>query len=232
MIDKTKDLVECGHKIFLELRNVKRFSSIILNAVVNFCKRRTTFIFTGVLCSVFALPGHAQLVINNPSFEDKPREAAVPSDWMACSKKTTPDILPGEFDVETSPAEGNTYVGLITREVGEQEVIAQKLDFVLKENQCYEFSFDVARSDTYASYNIPVGLKIWISSASCVSQQLIYHAKKIESTDWVQTRVRFTPVEDMRYIKISPVPASGLYFDYNGNVLLDNISVFNMCSRT
>ncbi len=175
---------------------------------------------------------YAQEFIKNAGFEGKKGEAKIPKKWNACSKSTTPDILPGEFDVDLVASEGDTYVGLITRDNGDLETIGQKLKFTLLKGQCYEFTMDVARSETYAGYNIPVGLKIWISTSSCTSEQLIFHSKSIESNSWEEVKVRFTPNSDMSFIRISPVSVSGLYFNYKGNILIDNISVLNTCSRS
>ena len=59
--------------------------------------------------------GAQHITILNSSFEGEPADATVPQGWMACQEGTTPDILPGYWGVYTYPANGDTYLGLITR---------------------------------------------------------------------------------------------------------------------
>ena len=68
----------------------------------------------------------SQIYLTNASFEGEPQDATVPTGWFACELGTTPDILPGFWGVYSESSEGETYLGLITREDGTFESIGQR----------------------------------------------------------------------------------------------------------
>ena len=71
--------------------------------------------------------------LNNASFEGVPQDATTPSGWQECELGTTPDILPGFWNVYTEASDGETFIGLITRDDGSFESIGQRLSSPLKE---------------------------------------------------------------------------------------------------
>ena len=76
-----------------------------------------------LLICLFPLVAFSQKQANpiywqNASFEGEPQDATVPIGWLACEPFTTPDILPGFWGIFQEASEGETYVGLITRENG------------------------------------------------------------------------------------------------------------------
>ena len=167
----------------------------------------------------------------NPSFEDEPADATMPQQWSSCKRGSTPDILPGYWGVYMEPTDGETYVGLITREDGSYESIGQKLTSPFLENECYKFTLDIARSNTYANYNLPIRLRIWGGTTRCSRDQLLMETKTIKHLDWQTYPLQFTAKKTYPYIIIEAYYAKGVYFPYNGNILLDNFTVFKKCPR-
>ncbi|MEO6132956.1 MAG: hypothetical protein ABIQ02_14000 [Saprospiraceae bacterium] len=167
----------------------------------------------------------------NASFEGEPSDATVPQGWMACKEGSTPDILPGAWGVYQEPSDGDTYVGLITRQNSTWESIGQRLTESLEKGKCYSWSMDLAHSETYAGYSNPIKLRIWASKLKCQKDQLIYESPLIEHSDWQSYPFRFTPDGEYRYILIEAYH-SDLPFEYKGNILLDRIRPIQACDKT
>ena len=67
--------------------------------------------------------GFAQDIrLENASFEDEPQDATMPQRWHSCKRGSTPDILPGFWGVYLEPYDGDSYVGLITRQDGSYDL--------------------------------------------------------------------------------------------------------------
>jgi len=167
----------------------------------------------------------------NSSFEGEPSDATVPQGWMPCKEGTTPDILPGFWGVYNEPSDGDTYVGLITRQNNTWESIGQRLTNTLEKGRCYSWSMDLAHSDTYSGYNNPIRVRIWASKLKCQKDQLIYESVVIEHLDWQTYSFRFTPDSDYRYIMIEAFH-SERPFQYKGNVLIDRVRPIQACDKT
>ena len=172
-----------------------------------------------------------QVRVENASFEGEAQDATTPVRWHECSAETTPDILPGFWGVTTEPADGETYMGLITRDIGTWEAVGQRLPEPLVKDMCYEFSVDLAHSSTYAGYNLPVKLLIWGSRVRCDRSQKLGEVPYIDHTNWKEYKFEFTAEEDFPYIIIEASYIDGLSFPYKGNVLIDNCSAFQPCKR-
>lgn len=177
----------------------------------------------------------AQIYLDNPSFEDSPRDATMPTGWESCGEYTTPDILPGEnkwgkpiWDVIHKPTDGETYLGLITRVDNTSEHIGQKLSTPIKANQCYRFTLDLARSPYYAGYNKPIVLEIWLGNALGKQEELL---DKIEvgHYEWQTYEIVAMIERDMKYISFKAHYVAVTKRAYRGNVLMDNISVIESC---
>lgn len=171
-----------------------------------------------------------QVYVINASFEGNPQDATVPAGWFPCEPGTTPDIMPGPWGVYQEAAEGDTYVGLITREDGTWESIGQRLPQALKAGECYAFTVELAHSDTYAGYNKPLGVRIWGGGAKCAKNQLLLKTGLIKEPDWQAFEVQFVPKQTINYILIEAHYKDGA-FSYQGNVLIDNISPIKKCIR-
>lgn len=173
------------------------------------------------------VPAYAQTILQNPSFEDEPSDAIIPFGWFMCSDGTTPDILPGFWGVTQRAREGDTFMGLITRPDGSYESIGQRLLPALNPEECYSFYLDTAYSLSYAGYNQPIQLRIYLGSTKCNRDQLIYESEKVSHRKWKRTKVEFTPDKEMKYIIIEAYSPSS----ERGNILLDNMSAIRNCSR-
>lgn len=169
--------------------------------------------------------------LSNGSFEGEPADATVPQGWMACKEGTTPDILPGYWGVYAEPSDGDTYVGLITRQNNTWESIGLRLPAVLQKGSCYSWALDLAHSDTYSGYNGPIKLRVWISKLKCQKDQLIYESPLIEHFDWETYNIQFTPGADYRYIMLEAFHSEEA-FSYQGNILIDRLRAIKSCDKT
>jgi len=167
----------------------------------------------------------------NPSFEQDPQDATTPQGWSPCKEGTTPGILPGFWGVYNLPSDGETYLGLITRSNNTWESIGQRLPASLQRGTCYDWSLDLAHSETYACYNGPIRLRVWISKLKCQKDQLIYESPLIEHLDWRTYQVKFIPNDDCRYILLEAFHSEAP-FQYQGNILLDRLREIRFCERT
>ncbi len=179
----------------------------------------------------FSFGAFAQFSFDNPSFEGEPQDAIVPAGWIGCEPFTTPDILPGYWGVYNEASDGETFVGIITRRDGSFESFGQRTKQVLKKGECYAFAVDVAHSKTYAGYNGVIKLKVWIGGSKCEKDQLVYETNPLKSTDWKNIVIEFTPKQDTRYIIFEAAYDTSKAKPYNGNLLLDNVSMVVPCKR-
>lgn len=185
-----------------------------------------------LILNTFSLELNAQsaILLQNPSFEDAPSDASMPQGWMACAERTTPDILPGYWGVYLEADQGETYVGLITRENSTYESIGQRLPESLAQGQCYQMSLSLARSRKYTGYSAAVKLRIWVSDNKCDKQQMIYESPLIKNSDWENHSFEFIPEIEGKYIQLEAHISDEL-FNHKGNILMDNISSIVKCKR-
>lgn len=172
----------------------------------------------------------AQIHLNNPSFEDTPSDATTPMGWFECEEFTTPDILPGYWGVYNEASEGETFVGMITRDNGTYESIGQRTSKTMKQGICHTFRIDLAHSKSYSGFNEPIKLRIWVADEKCGTQQMVFESPFIEDIDWKNFKVEFIPEKDVRYILIEAFYKEG-WFKRKGNILIDNMTAIRVCSR-
>jgi hypothetical protein len=188
-----------------------------------------------LLICLFPLVAFSQKQANpiywqNASFEGEPQDATVPIGWLACEPFTTPDILPGFWGIFQEASEGETYVGLITRENGTWESITQRLPRTINRGDCYTFTLDLAHGVTYSGYNQTLKLRIWGSTNKCTKNQLLFESPLIDHPEWRPYRVEFTAKQPVRYILIEAFYQEGS-FRRKGNILIDNLSPLRWCPR-
>lgn len=176
-------------------------------------------------------PVQSQLQITNSSFEGNRQAGNLPKGWHACEAGSSPDILPGPWFVTTPPHHGESYLGLITRSDGTWEAVGQELTAVIKEKVCYTFSVFLARSETYADYNWPTQLRIWGGSKTCSKEVLLGESPAIDHLEWRRYDFEFFSPVDVKFLIFEGHYAPGIYFFYNGNILLDNCSPIAPCRR-
>jgi hypothetical protein len=173
----------------------------------------------------------AQIILNNPSFEGEAKPDRVPIGWSICRNGTTPDILPGPWGVWLQPADGLTYLGLTARNDGTWEVVGQQLATPLRANECYNFSVDLARADTYAGHNLPLRLRIWGGTNACMKSQLLCETGLVRHTDWRKYDFLFFTKQSFNFILLEAFYGKGLVGKYKGNLLLDACSEITPCPR-
>jgi len=171
------------------------------------------------------------ITLNNPSFEGVPHDAVTPDEWSSCGMDSSPDILPGPWGVYQKPTAGNTFLGLITRENNTWEALTQKLNKPFKKHRCYKFKVDLALSSAYAGYSKPTKLRVWLSNSKCERKQLIVSSETIDHYEWKTYEFMFATEEDYKYILIECYYKEPSLNYYRGNLLIDNITTFEMCDR-
>lgn len=183
-----------------------------------------------LLGSVTLFLSNGKITLNNPSFEDTPSDATTPMGWFECTPYTTPDILPGFWGVYNEPSDGDTYIGMITRENRTWEAIGQRVSNPMTKDACYQFTIDLAHSNSYAGYNDPVRLSIWISDSKCERQQRVLLTTSITEEDWKTYKVEFKPNQDSYYIFMEALYEEGESRS-KGNILIDNMSHITKCDQ-
>ena len=166
---------------------------------------------------------------DNGSFEDTPADATMPSGWWLVTRGTTPDILPGYWGVYDDASDGETFIGMITRQDGTFESIGQRLSATLKAETCYSTSVDLAQSTGYVGYNTPIKLRIFLGSSRKSKDQLIYESEKIDNNEWQTHPIEFSPDSNYRYFIIEVYTDEGP--TTAGNILIDNLTPITACSR-
>lgn len=184
------------------------------------------------------------IYLSNPSFEDFPRKGDAYSPpirgWFDCGgilfpKETPPDIHPMDFWSVNLPAtDGNTYLGMVVRDIDSWESVSQRLSSPLESGKCYSFSINMARSKYYisgsqltnesANYTHPVVLRIWGGSGFCNKKELIAESEPVENEEWYNYTFEFEPRGSHRFIVFEAFYKTPVLFPYNGHVLLDGAS--------
>ena len=176
--------------------------------------------------------------LTNPSFEDTPQHSKPPIGWFYCGAagESPPDVHPsGMFNVSHDPFDGETYVGMVTRDNETWEGLGQRLDKSLRANTCYTFNLHATRSGTYssyskltrrpASYTEPIVLRIWGGNYNCEEKELLAISDKIVDTSWqAYTFILRPKLEHTHFFIEAFYNSDGNDFPYNGNVLIDNAS--------
>ena len=194
--------------------------------------------FLGML--YFAAPSTAQegytIDLRNASFEDLSRCCKPPRGWAPCGKEdlNTPDVQPGHFNVWNEPFNGNTYLGMVTRDNDSWESVSQRLNRSLKRGECYTFSFKASYANNLISqsrmtnkevlYNKPIKIRIWGGTGYCHKAELLDETPLIDHTDWKQYNLRFEPRKSHSFITIEAFYKTPTLVPYNGNVLIDDAS--------
>lgn len=205
-----------------------------------FMKRRLiTLSFLSLCCAVLYGQSQDTVKLKNPSFEDYPRVSSAPSGWLDCGfpDETEPDVQPSpnnEFRVSKPANHGYTYLGLVVRDNDTWESVGQKLSQPLRKGTCYEFTIDLARSNTYisqtkstgkdANYNTPAKLRIYGGFGYCDKKFLLGESSMVINYNWKEFIFKFEPVDDYSYIILEAFYQTPTLFPYNGNILVDNAS--------
>lgn len=200
--------------------------------------------FVGMLFFINSASGQEGYTIDlrNPAFEDLSRCCKPPRGWEPCGKEdlNTPDVQPGYFNVDLEPFEGNTYIGMVTRDNDTWESVSQRLNRSLKKGECYTFSLKASYEDNLVSqsritnkdvkYNKPIKIRIWGGTGYCHKAELLDETPLIDHTYWKQYNFRFEPRKSHSFITIEAFYKTPTLVPYNGNVLIDDASAIIIVS--
>ena len=218
-------------------------------------------IFSSVLICLlqvsYAQPEKKTIIkLDNPSFEGPPNAGSIGRmyipQWYDCGKfmfpkESAPDLQPGFFLVDLQAQDGDTYLGMVTRDNDSYESITQPLFKPLKAGTCYNFSLHLAVSSKYRSparrsgilieeaeangaevdsisHTDPILLRIWGSTNQCDRTQLLGETDKIVNKSWKKFDFRFEPKQNYRYIILEASYKKPALFTPNGHLLIDNLS--------
>lgn len=192
--------------------------------------------------------GYAQeqvISLNNPSFEDFPQHSVPPEGWTDCGffDETPPDVQPsGAWGVFWPAMDGNTYLGMVTRENETYESVGQRMNGVLRAGTCYQISFFLCKSPVYFSgvnqwvdgkkktlsernFVTPIKLRIWGGNDMCKKEEMIGESPLVTNTEWEKYYIKLSPRKgNYRYIFLEAYYETPVLFPYNGNILVDNAS--------
>lgn len=183
-----------------------------------------------VLTFIFNIPFFlASQIIPNPSFEGTPRQSIPPPEWSACKELSTPDTQPGFWGVVKIPADGDSFVSIVTRgreapNANTTEDIQVQLLSPLSLNQTYHFRLSLSYSDVFyyeeVTYTTPSILKIYGGDESCSLSEVLWESPVIDHTDWRNYVVQLEPEN-------SPINYLILEANFNGSVSSGNILMDN-----
>lgn len=201
----------------------------------------TTHLLTCFLFFSLKSQGQVSIPLANPSFEETPDWE---QGWLHCnaSQATPPVIQPGYFKVEHAASDGNAYLALVVRDDSTQEAVSQKLPVSLQEGTAYQLHADLMRADLYlmeattkdgdVNYATPVILQIWGGNAPCEKQELLHSTPLITPTRWLTYTMPLEPQKgDYDYLTLAACHKMPVLFPYNGNVLIDNLSLTTLHSE-
>jgi len=200
---------------------------------------KTIFLFSLFFC-LFANITFSQaeiIELDNPSFEDYPRAERVPQGWSDCGFRgeSAPDThVSGAFDVVQLPKDGETYLGMVTRDNGTYERVGQKLNSPLFGGQCYTFKISLCKSALYisasrvssirANYTTPIKLVILGGNKLCENLEFLAESSLVDHAQWKDYLFTFKPSQDLRHILLVAYYEEPHEKAYNGNLLIDNAS--------
>lgn len=171
-----------------------------------------------------------KILFTNPSFEDTPRAGASPAGWFSGTPGSTPDIMPGAWGLELPAYQGKTCLGLVTREDGTTEDVAQRLSTPLRKGNCYTFTVYLSHAATYVGYNQAARLRIWGGYGAAQKQELLDSSPVIEHANWKVYQFQFVPQRDINHLIFEAYFAPTTTARYKGNLLLDNCSAIIRCT--
>lgn len=169
--------------------------------------------------------GHHYQEDSIPHWQNEGIQGATPPDLHILNQN--------KWGVTQTPADGEKYVGLVTRFHESYEGISQKLKRALHEHQEYMFTLQVC---TFAEYEMqeapipegnqqPIVLRVWGKySKREMEWQELFTSSPIQNIDWEKLTVSFMPVSQIDHIKIGAYWEEGVLFPHNGNILIDDLS--------
>lgn len=200
---------------------------------------KSLFSYFAILLGLLNSQAQNPIFLVNPSFEDFPGYGRVPREWQNCTTapESPPDthpIINGDYGVSQKPFDGQTYIGMVTRENGTTELVSQRLKHDLAPGKCYTFSIYICHSSRFQSatrtsavpqsFTQPVVLKVWGGESSCAKRELLAVSPAIQNTSWVKYDFQLNAKERLEYLTLEADYLPETKVAYNGNLLLDNAS--------
>lgn len=183
------------------------------------------------LWSAGVLLGQKPGMIRNSGFEASFSTSFHMPDWSAWGTGSTPDIQPGQWGVDLTPRQGDTYLGLINREDGTREGVFQKLQIPLEAGQCYYLTIALARARDYAGFELPLSLQVkGIAPGGQVPFRLV-RSPLVTHLHWQIYTLEFIPEQPVETLILEAAPGPGVMIHYRGNLLIDAMSGIGRCIR-
>ncbi len=188
--------------------------------------------------------------LTNPSFEGTViNSGKLPTGWEDSGitkgkSESPPDTQPGYFEVTKLAQNGKTYLGMVVRDNDTREAVSQRLSSPMIADYCYSFSMWLCRSEIYksmsqstnepANYSTPAKIRIYGANSYFDRGEVLVETTEITNTSWKEFSFDLKPKKDYAYFIIEACHKTPLLFPYNGNVLVDNLSVLTprFCGKT
>lgn len=180
-----------------------------------------------------------EVALRNSSFEGEPAMSKVPLNWFDCgwSSESPPNTEPTEFQSNPLVAhDGETYLGLVTRDNETWERVTQRLETPLVKNQTYLFQIFLAKAKDYlskskltnlpANYNTATSFKIWGGNNYCKRVDLLGTINSVSNLNWKKYEFIIMPQSNHEYIMFEAYYSEANHEIANGNLLMDNASSF------
>jgi outer membrane protein OmpA-like peptidoglycan-associated protein len=217
----------------------KLFSDSMTLIQIKMALFRTLFLVLALIPFLVQAQTSQRIKLANPSFEDIPAAGRQPMGWQDCGfpGETPPDTqYEGGtfFNVNKTPQNGKSYLGMVARDNDTWERVGQRLSKPIEGSKTYTFSIWLCRSDTYksqsrmthveSSYTNPVILRVWSGNGYCDRAELLGETAPVGNTGWMEYKFVFKPKKSGSYITFETYYKKGSALPYNGNLLLDNAS--------
>lgn len=207
--------------------------------------RNIGIFITMVLMPLVQIWSQQVIKLDNPSFEDFPQHSTPPAGWTDCgfADESPPDVQPsGKWGVFWPAMDGNTYLGMVTRQNETYESVGQRMSGILWAGTCYQISFFLCKSPVYFSrvnlgvgdekittsernFITPIKLRIWGGNDMCNKEELLGETGLVTNNEWERYHLKLSPQKgNYRYIFLEAYYETPIFFPYNGNVLIDDAS--------
>ncbi|MCB0662971.1 MAG: hypothetical protein KDC24_09540 [Saprospiraceae bacterium] len=194
------------------------------------------FGFTILLLFSKSALGQDIIELTNPSFEGFPQQSTLPVGWIDCGfeGESPPDIQPGGFFVIRKAYNGDTYLGMVSRDNFTFESVTQPLLVNIKAFECYRFSVYLCQSKSFKSpnrkdnslsnFDTPISFEVWLGNEYCERDFLIGTTKAIDHQDWKEYEFEFQTDQEYSFITLQAGSIRKFEDTVNGNILIDNLS--------
>ncbi|NOX47159.1 MAG: gliding motility-associated C-terminal domain-containing protein [Chlorobi bacterium] len=164
--------------------------------------------------------------LENPSFEGEILMIGPPNAWDICIEGSTPNVQPGKYNVYVPPSDGNTYIGMFTRQEGTWEDIQADFLVPLSKDSCYIFKIDLAYQQTLTYNSVdPIMLRVYGDDVKCEKQNILWQSPIIDNTDWIT----FEFLVHNEDFDITDLVLEAIFNNQNyptwGYILIDNIRI-------